>query len=227
MLKKSAISILAVLAGISSARAADPFGRESLKDAPAAVDRDYNWNRAWGALILGYGMTNTETEIGYNVPGAPTVPLIDGLGAEGVFGEVQIGLDRQFGSFVAGVFAGAGYSDATFGVIGLDAIHQNESYFAGLRGGVLISPSTLAYAAGGWRWTNFSIDDSVGSGDETLDGAFVETGLEGRFNRQVGWKVFGRYTMYGDTDVDADYFKLNMQPDELQFGAGLTVSLGY
>jgi outer membrane immunogenic protein len=64
MLKKSAISILAVLAGISSARAADPFDRGGLKDTPAtAGERAVSWSGFYIGGQIGYGNANHDLTV--------------------------------------------------------------------------------------------------------------------------------------------------------------------
>lgn len=229
----SAITLLAAAAILLGGEGGGVYASDlggGLKDGTSydgGEYRDVNWTRAWGAILGGYGMTNTEVSVdGFG----PLNPLLDGLGAEGIFGEVQVGFDKDLGPVILGVFAGAGYSDASFGAFGGDVLDQKESYFVGLRGGIPLTSKTLGYVAGGWRWTNFEVSDDVGcKGDcaDTVDGAFAEAGIDGRLTKMMGWKVFGRYTLYDEYEGHGSLKGVTLDAGELQVGAGLTLSLGY
>lgn len=235
-MKRILIALAASSALIGAAQAGDLNHRGGLKDPVERQGRlpepevqqeyDAKWTRFWGAVVGGYGMTNTEVSAEGK---GPFNPLVDGLGAEGIFGEVQVGYDKDLGPIVIGIYGGAGYSDATFGAIGLDILEQKESYFVGLRGGIPLTSKTLGYVAGGWRWTTFEVADDLkckGDCSDTLDGAFAEAGIDGRLTKMMGWKVFGRYTFYDEYEGHGSLKGLTADVGELQVGAGLTISLG-
>lgn len=213
---KRILAILAIILLPVSAAAADIDDRIekafTYDDSP-----NMSWTRFWAAAIAGYGMTNTSVDVG-------PVEVIDGIGGEGVFGELQVGFDKQMGKAVMGVYAGAGLSDSETSVLnGFGSVEELESYFVGARAGYLLSHSTLAYVGGGWAWTNVETFLAGASIDERfIDGVFAETGLEGRLNHRVGWKVFGRYTFY---DEETPVNGVSLDPGRLQVGAGLTISL--
>jgi opacity protein-like surface antigen len=213
---------------IGAAQAADVHSKKgSLKDEPRAAalpeptypEERANWDRIWSAVVAGYSMVNTEVEISKT----ETFSLVDGLGAEGFFGEVQIGVDKQLGPVVLGVFGAVAYSDASFSAMGGTLeVQENESYLVMGRVGVPIGKASLVYVAGGYRWANFEVTQG-GSGDKTVGGLVGETGLESKINSVLGWKAFVRYTDFEDVKID-DCLKL--KGDELQAGVGLTISLG-
>lgn len=269
-MKKFLIALAASTALIGAAQAGDLNHRGGLKDAPSAdrlpeprveEHRDYSWTRVWLGVIGGYGMANSAVDLSSfkQETGEEAERLgrigFDGVGGEGIFGEIQGGVDYQLGRFVVGAYGFTSLSDAqselsiSEGSDGEKAtLQQEESYGVGARGGYLISPATMVYVGAGWRWTGFDLslpdggnitigkDDGEKVVDLTeRDGAFVETGLEGRLSQTVGWKVFGRYTFYDDLNYEGVNFQnedckvwdeLGIDTGELQFGAGLTVSLG-
>ena len=99
-----AATLAAVLGMGGTAYAADLNGG-SLKDAP------YVPETSWTGFYLGAGgggaMTNDDLKLSdtyKNKSRKNSSAEVKGLGGEGGFGSVQVGYDRQFGGFVAGVF---------------------------------------------------------------------------------------------------------------------------
>lgn len=272
------IALVTGAALITSAQAGDLGRDRSLKDAPsdrlpAPVQSEGSaeaWTRVWGGVLGGYGMTKTDVEAaeygdfgpsegeGDELSGTQKLfsQFFDGIGGEGFFGEAQLGVDKQFGRAVIGVYGlvalsnskselgGGGRDNPEFEFVSIDSasIEQGLSYGVGLRGGYAMSNKAMGYVAGGYRWTEFEFDggdvftDSEGKSEkwsDTLSGPFVETGLEGKMTNALGWKVFGRYTFYDDVKFsdrddpeDNCWGELKFMPGELQLGAGLTYSLG-
>lgn len=191
---------------------------QSLLDPVPAAHEDLSWTRLWGFVGGGYGMTNTEFDA------SPYIDF-DGLGGQGAFGEVQLGFDKQFGIGIVGVEIGGGYSDSSSKLSGFGGSAElalKESYFVGGRLGYAISPSAALIGSAGWRWENAELTGDLGKWDDTLDGWYAALSLEGRANKMVGWKVFGRYTDFQDPINSKD---VDIKPAELQIGGGLTISL--
>lgn len=235
---------------VTGANAADLGGKKvSMQDPVPVSEPEYNWTRIWGFLGAGYGMTNISVEDSEHWMVGPVEhsagAKLNGLGGEGAFGEAQIGLDYELGKsrVVFGVYGGGSLSNSKSelkgtGESGSDGdakLEQGLSYFGGGRVGFAFSPTSMAYVGGGYRWTEAELNVK-GEGkvwSDTISGPFAETGLEGRLTSTIGWKVFGRYTLYDDQNFsnrdgvgDPCWNELEFKPGELQFGAGLTASFG-
>lgn len=151
-----------------------------LKDSPSSdpITIGQSWTGPWVALLAGYGIL-TATPSGEDY----------GASAQGGFGEVQAGYDRQFGNFVAGVYLCASYSMIE---------DLGEGYCADARVGVLLNKDTLAYASGGWRWQ--SVTDY---GDKVFaSGGELNLGLESRLTKSISLKIEGG--RHWITDVDGE-----------------------
>lgn len=216
----SAIALTVALSTflVNSANAAD-LGRGPVTD-PTSVGSEQppaGWTGPWIGVVGGLTFFNTELDylkdhIRDDVRTNAQHLNIDGLGAEGLFGEVQAGYDHQVtNNVLIGVFAGANLSDAEF--------TASQSYYGeqfasvttdyewggvvGARLGLVKSPNTLFYVAGGYAYAQLG-DTNIAFGDETeslsgpeLHGWFGEVGMEHRLSQSISLTVAGRYTDYG------------------------------
>lgn len=231
---KLSVAALALLAGTSSAMAADLGYEGSAKDGPSEAPSYRNWTGLWVAALGGYQFSNSELnydekkfESGSSGPIDESGSLtVDGLGAEGLFGEIQLGLDKQIGQrIVVGVFGGLNLSQGEFEIsassfdsdavvkdknASILSLEQEWGGVAGARLGYLTTPNTMFYVAGGWAFGEigkFKSDFANGGkgGDvfkdqETdLNGWFGEVGMESRLteiNENLYFTLAGRYTDY-------------------------------
>lgn len=158
-------------------------------EAPA-----YNWTGFYVGGAAGAGASVHQIEV------PPLGGLeFNGLGGEGVFGELNVGYDHDFGSWVAGVMVDARYSGMTSelevpgGSINLDTDYGFDVL---ARVGMKVNESTLAYVLGGYSWQHFDLDApapldadwgssgfSVGGGLETAMSSNVTVGLEYRYSQ--------------------------------------------
>lgn len=174
---------------------------------PAIEVPAYNWTGFYLGVAGAAGAAVTEL----SADGGS----FDGIGGEGVRGEISAGYDYDFGSFVAGVMADAHYGnikselDLSFGgpSINLDAT-ADYGFDILARGGMKVNESTLAYVLGGYSWQNFEIEASAtGQGSETVvewdvNGFTVGGGLETAVTDKVTVGFEYRYTQFEDADLD-------------------------
>lgn len=225
-LMNSAAVLALILGGAlaTSANAADPYDRGgSTKDGPGYLADDVrtaSWTGLWIGLAGGYNFFNSELDfthdridgegVRHNIERAN----INGLGAEGLFGEVQVGYDHQIGNnLVLGVFGGLNLSDAEFEA---SQSFGDDAFSSGLTadyeyGGVIgprlgfVRGNSMFYVAGGWAFAKLGdVDFHVSEGPSPdslegpdLSGFFGEIGLEHRIAKGVRLGVAGRYTDYG------------------------------
>jgi outer membrane immunogenic protein len=188
------------------------------KGDPTAADytAPANWSGPWIGVVGGLTFFNTELDYTKDhVSEGERTNIshlnIDGLGAEGLFGEVQIGYDHQIGSnLVIGIFAGANLSDAefsasqSFGGEKFASVTTDYEWggVVGGRLGVIAGQNTLFYGAAGYAFaqlgdTDISFDGETESlGGPDLQGWFGEVGMEHRLSRALKLTVAGRYTDY-------------------------------
>jgi outer membrane immunogenic protein len=172
-------------------------------DATVSEPGGFNWSGFYAGIGAGAG--GSVTELGIPALGGTS---FDGIGGEGVFGEVTIGYDHVFGDrFLAGVFAGA-----QFGTVGtsLDipalpleaSFNARYGFDAGARLGYLINPTTLGYVLGGYSWRNFQLDTNVpGLGaDWDAGGYVVGLGMETALSGNLTLKGEYRFASYGNVN---------------------------
>jgi outer membrane immunogenic protein len=173
---------------------------------PAIEVPAYNWTGFYVGVAGAAGAAVTELSIDGG--------SLDGLGGEGVRGEINAGYDYDFGSFVAGVMVDAHYGDIKseldleFGgpSINIDAT-ADYGFDILARAGMKVNESTLAYVVGGYSWQNFEIEGSAtGSGTEQIaewdvNGFSIGGGLETAVtsNMTVGFEY--RFTQFEDADL--------------------------
>ncbi len=201
-------------------------------DQPAGAR--VNWTGLWIGAAGGIAFSNSETDFdSVDEPGTKSLNVnIDGLGAEGLFGEAQIGYDQQISNnLVLGVFGGLNLSDSEFNASIanngnlIDSFSTSTDYewggVAGLRLGLLKSQSTMFYVAGGLAYAelgNTLVDGETFASGPELNGWFGEAGMETRVADNVFFTVSGRYTDYGSETL--------FSQDCGNLGAGETCAFG-
>ncbi|RUU34934.1 porin family protein [Mesorhizobium sp. M6A.T.Ce.TU.002.03.1.1] len=169
-------------------------------EAPA-----YNWTGFYVGGAAGAGASVHQIEV------PPLGGLeFNGLGGEGVFGELNVGYDHDFGSWVAGVMVDARYSGMTSelklpgGSINLDTDYGFDVLG---RVGMKVNESTLAYVLGGYSWQHFDLNASSPIGD-ILDwdssGFSVGGGLETAMSSNVTVGLEYRYSQFSKNDFSSD-----------------------
>lgn len=245
-LKNSSIFALtaAFLSLPATASAADIYGRDNTtpQDAYQQAAPSHSWTGLWLGAVGGYQFSNSAVDFNAKEvqgdEGSETVPLggteksfglsLDGLGAEGFFGEAQLGYDKQIGQrTVVGVFGGFNLNNAEFSLdasafnawddpqsesANILSFEQEWGGVLGARVGLLKSQDTMFYLAGGWAFGEMGEVKSGGApvfaDQETdLSGWFGEVGMESRIpelGNNVYLTVAGRYTDYGAITLDSN-----------------------
>jgi len=268
-------SILALAAGFfiasGPASASDLFG--SAPDDPGYAQQPArSWSGIWIGALGGYQIGNSELNFdakeiqGEDKGQDARVPLggleesfdldIDGLGQQGLFGELQLGYDQQVTQrIVVGVFGGFNLNNAEFSIdassfnawddpqsesANILSFNQEWGGVLGARVGVLKSPDTMFYVAGGWAFGELSQVTSEGAkvfeNQETdMNGWFGELGMETRVYNNIYLTVAGRYTDYsaitldsesGSCGADTCSYALELDKDDLSAMVGLKAKLG-
>ena len=166
-------------------------------EAPA-----YNWTGFYIGGALGAGA------VVHDIDARPRMTSFNGLGGEGVFGEINAGYDYDFGSFVAGVMVDGRYSgiesdldlNSAMGSLAIDA-KADYGFDILARAGMKVNESTLAYVIGGYSWQNFEIEApstvrarSVVEWDAS--GFSVGGGLEAAVTSNMTVNLEYRYSQY-------------------------------
>lgn len=171
----------------------------------------YNWTGFYvgGAVGAGAVVHQLNSNI---IPGGIE---FNGLGGEGIFGELNAGYDYDFGSFVAGVMVDGRYSgistELDTGVIGAGTISVDADYGFDViaRAGVKVNESTLAYALAGYSWQNFNLDLPSGIGADDIEwdsnGFSVGGGLEAAVTGNVSVNLEYRYSQFQDHDFSSEF----------------------
>lgn len=236
----ASVAALIVSGGVSAADLGSRGG--SLKDD--GVYSEKSWTGLWLGAFGGYGISNTELGLDhvytYGDGGRENLGKVNGLGGEGLFGEVQLGLDKQIGRLVIGVYgiAGLSASETTFHAEGseIGSIEEKFSWGGALRIGALLNKNNMAYIAGGYREVevdiNFAGSPTV---EETFTGFFGEAGLESRLtdvSDNAYLRIAARYTAFNDKTwsnrgVDDNCWEeLNADPGKLEVMVGISYKLG-
>jgi outer membrane immunogenic protein len=185
------------------------FGAD--EGGPALETPAYNWTGFYVGGALGAGAVVHDISV---FGGAAD---FDGLGGEGVFGELNAGYDHDFGSFVAGVMVDARLSgiESTleFGPVEIDA-KADYGFDLLVRGGMKLSESTLAYVIGGYSWQNFEIEGNSGIGsivEWDSSGFSVGGGLEAAVTDNMTVGIEYRYSQFDSEDFDTGGF-IDVEP---------------
>lgn len=259
LLKTSASAAVLALFVMSPAAATDLGGKG---DPTSANYVSPNWNGLWIGAVGGYQFSNSEKSWDFHRFDASQGDAgendriftggIDGYGAEGLFGELQLGYDQQMGRFVVGAFGGINISDAEHsqsdfidfngdgdGLSSSLSFKQEWGGVLGARVGILKSSDTMFYVAGGWAFGELGdvkVDgEKAFEKQETdLSGWFGEIGLETRVYNNVYLTVAGRYTDYSAVDLlnvsvadgeDTHHSSVELDKDDLAVLAGLKFKL--
>ncbi|MEO0543111.1 MAG: outer membrane beta-barrel protein [Pseudomonadota bacterium] len=196
---------------------------EVLPNDPAHV-----WSGFYVGLGFGGGAVVHDAEL-FNVP-SPLIRL-NGLGGEGVFGELTAGYDYATGNgLVFGVGANARLSTVatTLELGGLDADITNDYGFdVFARAGYLVTPQTLAYALAGYSYQHFDIN-ATGAGsvfDWGANGFVVGAGIETAISQRIHLKGEYRYSQYGEQDFGSGGL-IEVLPSMHTVSLGVTYRLG-
>jgi outer membrane immunogenic protein len=170
----------------------------------------YNWTGFYVGGALGAGAV--VHELNSNL--APGGIEFNGLGGEGIFGELNAGYDYDFGTWVAGVLVDGRYSgistELDTGAIGAGTISVDADYGFDViaRAGVKLNESTLAYALAGYSWQHFDLEFPSGLGIDDIDwdssGFSVGGGLEAAVSENVSVNLEYRYSQFEDHDFSSD-----------------------
>jgi outer membrane immunogenic protein len=216
-------SALLVLGG--GAYAADP-------QLPAEAPSGFNWGGAYVGAGVGVGAVVHRFEV-------TNVLSVNGIGGEGLFGEVIAGYDHMLsdrvllGGFIDAHFGNIGPAiDASSGGVSAGSLELTNSYGfdAGARLGYLVAPSTLAYVLGGYGWQHFKLDGSIPGGpaisaSEDRSGYILGVGMETAVSGNWTLKTEYRYSDYGN-DTIADGTALRIQPSTHTFHVGANYRFG-
>jgi len=196
MISRLAAFAAASVAMVSIARAADATVLETQAGG-------LNWSGFYAGIGAGAG--GSVTELGIPSLGGTS---FDGIGGEGVFGEVAIGYDHVFGErFLAGVFAGAQFGNVgtslSIPALPLEAsLNARYGFDAGARLGYLISPTTLGYVLGGYSWRSLELDTNIAGlgADWDAGGYIVGLGMETALSGNLTLKGEYRFASYGNVN---------------------------
>lgn len=214
---------------ISAAQAADAV----IEEAP--IVSGYNWSGLY--VGAGIGLGTSVHGIGINdFPFLIEDAYFNGLGGDGVFGEVSIGYDY----LVSQRFLIGGFADFHFGNIGPELdfgggsieLTNQYGFDAGARLGYLFNPTTLGYVLGGYAWQRFKLDGDGGIDfEEDRDGYVVGVGMETVLTGAWTLRTEYRYSYYGDDTVLSfnngdDFTDIFVEPSTHTFHLGVNYKFG-
>jgi len=185
------------------------FAADSVAEAPAT---GFNWSGVYVGFGGGVGANVHEVSSPLTAPDFS----FNGIGGEGVFGEVTLGYDY----LVSPRFLIGGLVDAHFGNIAtkIDAapfadlsVTEKYGFDVGLRAGYLVTPSTLGYVLGGYAWQKSELDANGGglggggSFDWDKDGYFLGVGVETVVASNWTLKTEYRYTRFSTANILSEF----------------------
>ena len=152
----------------------------------------------------------------------------NGIGGEGVLGSAMAGYNLQMNDIVFGLQGEVGYNNliTKLNIPGLATIDAHQGLVAAIsaRAGLLLTPDTLAYAIGGYSYSEYRTDTSfLGNFDERYNGFHVGGGLETKISPNATIRVEYRYTKYNAKDWGTGGF-VNVEPSTHTGTVGLTYS---
>ncbi len=186
---------------------------------------NYNWTGLKVGAAIGAGAA--VTDISVPVIGATA----DGLGSEGVLGEINVGYDHEFGNgIVAGAVLAARYTSLeSTGAIGAGTAKFEADYGfdALLRVGKVFNNSTLAYVIGGYSWQHFEISTSpsVFAYDWSASGYTIGTGGEHAISDRMTAYAEYRFTQYEDETTTIAGAATTIEPHTHTFRLGMKYKL--
>ncbi len=170
----------------------------------------------WSGLYVGgaFGAGAASHELASNlIPGGIT---FNGIGAEGMFGELSVGYDHDFGNWVGGVLVDGRYSGITTS-LDLGAllpvtanVDADYGFDVLARVGFKLDEATLAYALGGYSWQHFDVNYSTPGPSGSLydwgsHGFSVGGGLEAAVSERVTVGIEYRYSQYAEKDFSPEF----------------------
>lgn len=177
------------------------FGAEGT--GPTIASPAYDWTGFYLGASVGAGEVVHDLSI---FGGAAD---FNGIGGEGVFGELNAGYDHDFGNFVAGVMVDGNVSGISTDIKasgggGSASIKADYGFDILGRVGMKVNPSTLAYVLGGYSWAHFKAEASgAGSYDWSSSGFSVGGGLETAISTNTTLGIEYRYAQFGKDDLDS------------------------
>lgn len=165
---------------------------------PAIASPAYNWTGLYVGAALGAGEVVHDLSI---FGGAAD---FNGIGGEGVFGELNAGYDHDFGNFVAGVMVDGNLSGISTDIkaSGGGSASLKADYGFDILGriGMKVNPSTLAYVLGGYSWGHFKLEGGGDSYDWSSNGFSVGGGLETAITTNTTLGIEYRYAQFANED---------------------------
>ncbi|PWW04237.1 outer membrane immunogenic protein [Hoeflea marina] len=189
-MRRFAVAIVAVSVSYGSAGAADMIQETG--------SRGFEWSGFYIGAGVGAGAAVHEVDLNF-IPAS-----LNGIGGEGVYGEVAVGYDHMVTDrFLIGVFANARYGDIKSTVSGFgfsaDAT-LDTGYDLGARAGMLLTPTTLGYVLGGYSHQSYDVAAPGFSYDWETAGFVVGAGLETVINNRLTAKIEYAYRQYEGHD---------------------------
>ena len=218
---KHTLFALALLTG--SAQAAD-IAQPQVQFEPI---EEYSFSGLYIGLGVGYGMRNHDTSFQETCgerEECDNISLgLDGFGADGVFGEIFLGYQREFqNGWLVGIEGMLQYDDiqttANIGPLRLEAEHENNiAYQAGVKVGRTFTERALLYVMPYWRWMTMEVNISTPGGfSQDYDGPGVQVGLDVLATQNWVVSAYGRGTFYGNESWGAS--GLDVDTHELETG---------
>lgn len=131
----------------------------------------------------------------------------NGLGAQGILGDINIGYDHEFGGrFVGGIVLAARVSNIETELstpIGSLNVEAQYGFDALARLGMKFGGRTLGYVIGGYTWQHFDISTSPASFityDWGSSGFTIGSGMEVAFSDRITGYAEYRYSHYQEED---------------------------
>jgi outer membrane immunogenic protein len=163
-----------------------------------------SWTGFHGGVAAGYSMSMTE----FSGSEGPYSARFDGLGGGGPVGGLFGGYDQQIGNVVMGVDAGyylnGGRLQGALTGFGSFDMTGHSFYTLTGRAGVVVSPSTMVYALGGWIHADGALNlyDEGGArvegGTFGRDGSEIGGGIETWVSRRLSVRAEYAYAMFGN-----------------------------
>ncbi len=161
----------------------------------------------WTGLYIGASVGGGAVVNEIGVPVFLDLEL-NGIGGEGALGSIMAGYNYQMNNIVFGLQGEVGYNNLSteLSLGGTDIIEAQQGLVASIsaRAGLLLTPETLAYIIGGYSYSEYETEISLGgpseSFDETYDGYHIGGGLETMIGQHATVRVEYRYTSYDGED---------------------------
>jgi len=231
----AAVAASAIL-GIGAASAADLPARTYSK-APVMVDPGYNWTGFYVGVNVGGDWIGKDNAVLTLPPGPPqaflpflangSIPTNYGTSGAGVIGGVQAGYNWQMQSLVLGLeadFSGSSlnksqtqYTSVVAAGFSFGNVYSTKlDYLGTVRGrlGVLVTPTLLAYATGGFAYgqVSHSFSEAFGAlgGPATTNQSFGSVQ-----NIDTGWTVGAglEYALGNNFTIRGEYLYASLRGD--------------